>query len=43
MNSSAMVLMAVAIILVWGGLALAIIHLMKHPDLPLEKLPEELP
>ncbi|WP_436863488.1 methionine/alanine import family NSS transporter small subunit [Acinetobacter haemolyticus] len=32
MNSSALIMMIVAITLVWGGLALSIIHLMRHPE-----------
>ena len=32
MNTSALVMMLIAIVLLWGGLALAIIHLIKHPD-----------
>ncbi|WP_169391912.1 MULTISPECIES: methionine/alanine import family NSS transporter small subunit [Psychrobacter] len=43
MNSSAIVLMMVSILLVWGGLVMAIIHLMKHPDLPLDHINQDLP
>ena len=32
MNSSAIVMMLISIILLWGGLVLALIHLSKHPD-----------
>ena len=32
MNTSALIMMLIAIVLLWGGLALAIIHLIKHPD-----------
>ncbi|WP_374667850.1 methionine/alanine import family NSS transporter small subunit [Acinetobacter sp.] len=32
MNTSAMIMMAISIILLWGGLILAMLHLAKHPD-----------
>ena len=32
MNSSAITMMLISIVLLWGGLILAIIHLTKHPD-----------
>jgi hypothetical protein len=32
MTSSAIVMMILSIVLLWGGLAAAIIHLMRHPD-----------
>ena len=32
MNTSALIMMLIAIILLWGGLILAVIHLIKHPD-----------
>jgi len=34
MNTSAMVMLIISIVLLWGGLVLALIHLMKNPDLP---------
>ena len=42
MNGSAMALMIVSILLVWGGLILSIIHLVKNPDVPLESLPNDI-
>lgn len=42
MNTSALVLMIVAMALLWGGLILAIIHLMKNPDVPLDSLNDTL-
>ncbi len=38
MNGSAMTLMAIAMVLIWGGLIASVIHLIKHPDLPLEEV-----
>ena len=32
MNTSAIVMMLLSIILLWGGLVLAMMHLAKHPD-----------
>ena len=34
MTSSAIWMMAVAMIMVWGGLALSVLHLIKHPEEP---------
>lgn len=36
MNSLALMVMIVAMALIWGGLILSVIHLMKNPDMPLE-------
>lgn len=41
MNGSALIVMGVAMIFVWGGLILSIIHLIKNPDIPLERVPDE--
>lgn len=32
MNTSAIIMMTVAIVLVWGGLLVSAIHLTRHPD-----------
>lgn len=32
MNTSAIIMLLISIILLWGGLILALIHLSKHPD-----------
>ncbi|APT91112.1 amino acid transporter [Corynebacterium sphenisci DSM 44792] len=32
MSGIAIVMMALFILIIWGGLALAIAHLMRHPD-----------
>lgn len=42
MNTSAIALMILSIVSIWGGLVLAIIHLMKHPDIPLDHMNREL-
>ena len=32
MNSSAIIMMIVSVVFVWGGLILSILHLMRHPE-----------
>ncbi|MCH4249137.1 methionine/alanine import family NSS transporter small subunit [Acinetobacter populi] len=32
MNTSALIMMIISIVLLWGGLVLAMIHLSKHPE-----------
>lgn len=32
MNSSALMMLIISIVLLWGGLVLAMIHLIKNPD-----------
>lgn len=32
MSASAIVMMIVALVTVWGGLVLSLLHLRKHPD-----------
>ncbi|NLE81485.1 MAG: methionine/alanine import family NSS transporter small subunit [Rhodococcus sp.] len=32
MSATAIVMMIVALLVLWGGLALSLIHLHKHPD-----------
>ncbi len=36
MNGSALIVMLIAMVLIWGGLILSVIHLMKNPDIALE-------
>ncbi|MCK9872130.1 methionine/alanine import family NSS transporter small subunit [Nocardiopsis dassonvillei] len=36
MTTSAIVMMAVSMILLWGGLIAAIVHLRRHPEKPEE-------
>lgn len=32
MNTSAIVMMIISMLFLWGGLILSILHLMKHPE-----------
>ena len=32
MNTSAMIMLIISLVLLWGGLVLATIHLVKNPD-----------
>ncbi|SPL71150.1 methionine/alanine import family NSS transporter small subunit [Acinetobacter stercoris] len=32
MNTSAIIMMVISMLFVWGGLFLSIVHLMKHPE-----------
>ncbi|WP_445116949.1 methionine/alanine import family NSS transporter small subunit [Acinetobacter sp. WZC-1] len=32
MNTSAIVIMIISMLFLWGGLLMAILHLMKHPE-----------
>ncbi len=41
MSTSAIVFMIFSMALIWGGLLLAILHLRKHPDIPMDQLPED--
>ncbi|MDO5651879.1 MAG: methionine/alanine import family NSS transporter small subunit [Moraxella sp.] len=41
MGSLAMTVMIFAMLLIWGGLVLSIIHLMKNPDIPMDSVPKE--
>ena len=34
MDTSAIVMMIIAMITIWGGLLAAIVHLMRHPEEP---------
>ncbi|WP_017569044.1 methionine/alanine import family NSS transporter small subunit [Nocardiopsis halotolerans] len=34
MNTSAIIMMAISIILLWGGLVTAVVHLRRHPEEP---------
>ncbi len=38
MGASALIVMLVAMVLIWGGLIASIIHLMKNPDIPLDQV-----
>ncbi len=41
MSSSAMVVMIVAMIVIWGGLVWSVVHLMKNPDIDMDKVPSD--
>lgn len=32
MNTSAIIMMIISIVFLWGGLILSIVHLMRHPE-----------
>lgn len=34
MNKSALIMMVLSMILLWGGLLAAVVHLARHPDDP---------
>lgn len=33
MNGTAFLVMAIAMVMIWGGLVVSIVHLMRHPDI----------
>ena len=41
MSTSAIIFMIISMLLIWGGLLLAVLHLRKHPDLPMQQLPDD--
>lgn len=41
MNTSAIVMMVISMVFLWGGLILSILHLMKHPE-ELDEVLEEI-
>lgn len=41
MNTSAIVMLIISMVFVWGGLALSILHLTKHPE-ELDEVLEEV-
>ncbi|USZ14501.1 methionine/alanine import family NSS transporter small subunit [Moraxella sp. FZLJ2107] len=41
MSSTALIVMIVAMIAIWGGLILSSIHLIKNPDIDLDKVPAD--
>ncbi|MER7700381.1 MULTISPECIES: methionine/alanine import family NSS transporter small subunit [unclassified Streptomyces] len=43
MSTSAIVMMIIAILIVWGGLVTAILRLRKHPDPPERTSPDAHP
>ncbi|WP_084349562.1 methionine/alanine import family NSS transporter small subunit [Moraxella oblonga] len=41
MNGSALIVMLIAMVLIWGGLILSVIHLIKNPDIALDDVKNE--
>ncbi len=41
MSTSAIIFMIISMLLIWGGLLAAILHLRKHPDIPMDQVPED--
>ncbi|OOR89941.1 hypothetical protein B0181_05905 [Moraxella caviae] len=41
MNSTAVTIMVIAMLAIWGGLVLSSIHLMKNPDIDMDKVPSD--
>ena len=41
MSISAIIFMIISMVLIWGGLIAAILHLRKHPDIPMSQLPND--
>lgn len=40
MNTSAFIMLIISIVSLWGGLVLAILHLIKNPDKPIHEIEE---
>ena len=41
MSTSAIIFMIISMLLIWGGFLLAVLHLRKHPDIPMQQLPDD--
>ena len=41
MSSSALAVMVFAMVTIWGGLIWSIIHLVKNPDIDMDKVPND--
>ena len=41
MTTSAIIFMIISMVLIWGGLIAAILHLRNHPDIPMSQLPND--
>lgn len=41
MTTSAIIFMIISMVLIWGGLIFSILHLRKHPDIPMDQVPDE--
>lgn len=40
MSGSALIIMLIAMVLIWGGLVYSILHLTKNPDIDMDKIPD---
>lgn len=41
MSSSALAVMIVAMVAIWGGLAWSVMHLITNPDIDMDKVPDD--
>ena len=41
MSISAIIFMIISMVLIWGGLIAAIMHLRNNPDIPISQLPDD--
>ena len=41
MGTTALIVMVIAMIAIWGGLFLSSIHLIKNPDIDMDKVPAD--
>lgn len=41
MSTSAIIFMIISMVLIWGGLVAAIIHLRNNPDIPMDQVPDD--
>jgi hypothetical protein len=41
MSTTALIVMVIAMIAIWGGLILSSIHLIKNPDIDMDKVPAD--
>ncbi|OOS08016.1 Putative methionine and alanine importer, small subunit [Moraxella cuniculi DSM 21768] len=39
MNTTALIVMIIAMTLIWGGLIASVVHLIKNPDIEMDKVP----
>lgn len=41
MGTTALIVMSIAMIAIWGGLIISSIHLVKNPDIDMDKVPAD--
>ncbi len=41
MSTSAIIFMIISMVLIWGGLLAAILHLRNHPDVPMDQVADD--